>query len=81
MKPTTVDFLLKTLREMEGHIEASDVRIRALEMALQKCEPNLYQSYQASVEQMNQAIKQSEQTQGEPVSTQVLRAMLLQDQG
>jgi len=79
MKPATVDFLLKTLTDMAARIENCEERIKALETALRKYEPNQYQCYLDAVK-TSQAIAQNSPEPSEPVETSILRAMLLQDQ-
>lgn len=80
MKPTTVDFLLKYLTDTARDIENCQIRIKAFETALQKYEPNAYQCYLSAIEKETQAIARTAQSQHEPVTVAVLRAMLLQDQ-
>ena len=79
MKPATVDFLLKALSDMAKDTENCQIRIKALETALQKYEPNIYQCYLNVVERESQAIATGVQALPEPVNIAVLRAMLVQD--
>jgi len=79
MKPSTVDFILKTFTDMATRIENCEERIKALETALQKYEPNLYQCYLDGVKTYQAIVKNSPDS-SEPVELSILRAMLLQDQ-
>jgi hypothetical protein len=79
MKPHAVEFLLKTLADMGNTISDTEIRIKALETALQKYEPNQYQCYLDAVRKTTQAIEKSERKPVSPAGIEALRKALLQD--
>ncbi len=79
MNSLAADMLLKTLADMGNAIADSQVRIKALETALQKYEPNMYQCYLKAVDEESQAKATSGQKPVSPAGVANLRSLLVRD--